>query len=40
VDLGERDKPKPLVFFEVEAMVTGTLPKIGEERHVSRSELG
>ena len=34
------NKPKPLVLFEVaKAMVTGTPPNIGEERHVSRSEL-
>jgi general stress protein 26 len=34
------NKPKPLVLFEVaKAMVTGTPPKIGEERHVNRSEL-
>lgn len=35
------NKPKPLVLFEVaKGMVSGTPPKIGEERHVSRSELG
>jgi len=35
------NKPKPLVLFEVaKGMVTGTPPKIGEERRVSRSELG
>jgi general stress protein 26 len=34
------DKPAPLVLFEVaKGMVTGTPPKIGKERHVSRSEL-
>jgi general stress protein 26 len=34
------NKPKPLVLFEVaKGMVTGTPPKIGEERHVTRSEL-
>jgi general stress protein 26 len=35
------DKPKPLVLFEVaKGMVTGTPPKLGEERSVFRSELG
>ena len=35
------DKPKPLVLFEVaKGMVTGTPPKIGQERTVFRSELG
>lgn len=35
------DKPRPVVLFEVvKGMVTGTPPKVGEERHVSRSELG
>ena len=35
------DKPKPLVLFEVaKAMVTGSPPKLGEERSVFRSELG
>ena len=35
------NKPKPLVLFEVaKGMVTGTPPKLGEERHVTRSELG
>ena len=35
------DKPKPLVLFEVaKGMVTGTPPKVGEQRHVTRSELG
>ena len=34
------DKPRPVVLFEVaKAMVTGTPPKVGEERHVSRAEL-
>ena len=34
------NKPQPVVLFEVaKAMVTGNPPKIGEERHVSRSEL-
>jgi general stress protein 26 len=34
------NKPKPLVLFEVaKGMVTGTPPQIGEERHLSRSEL-
>ena len=34
------NKPKPLVLFEVaKGMVTGTPPKVGEERHLSRSEL-
>jgi general stress protein 26 len=34
------DKPKPVVLFEVvKGMVTGTPPKVGEQREVSRSEL-
>ena len=34
------DKPRPVVLFEVaKAMATGTPPKIGEQRHVSPSEL-
>jgi general stress protein 26 len=34
------NKPKPLVLFEVvKGMVTGTPPDVGEEGHVSRSEL-
>ena len=34
------NKPQPVVHFEVaKAMVTGTPPKLGEERHVSRAEL-
>jgi hypothetical protein len=34
------NKSKPLVLFEVaKGMVTGTPPKIDEERHVTRSEL-
>ena len=34
------NKPKPLVLFEVvKGIVTGTPPKVGEQRHVSRSEL-
>jgi hypothetical protein len=35
------NKSKPLVLFEVaKGMVTGTPPKIDEERRVTRSELG
>ncbi len=35
------NKPRPVVLFEVvKAMVTGTPPKVGEERRVSRAELG
>ena len=35
------DKPKPLVLFEVvKGMVTGTPPKVGQQRTVLRSELG
>lgn len=34
------DKPRPLVLFEVaKGIVTGTPPKIGEQRHVSQTEL-
>ena len=34
------DKPRPVVLFEVaKAMATGTPPKVGEQRHVSASEL-
>jgi general stress protein 26 len=34
------DKPRPVVLFEVaKAMATGTPPDIGEQRHVSESEL-
>jgi general stress protein 26 len=34
------DKPKPVVLFEVvKAMVTGTPPKVGEQREVSGAEL-
>lgn len=34
------DKPQPVVLFEVaKGMLTGTPPKLGEERHVSGSEL-
>ena len=34
------DKPTPVVLFEmVKAMVTGTPPKVGEQREVSRAEL-
>ncbi len=34
------NKPAPIVLFEVaKAMVTGTPPKVGAERHVSGSEL-
>jgi general stress protein 26 len=33
-------KPKPVVLFEVaKAMVTGTPPKVGEQRHLSEREL-
>ena len=35
------DKPKPLVLFEVvKGMVTGPPPNVGQQRTVSRSELG
>ncbi|HEX2218210.1 MAG TPA: pyridoxamine 5'-phosphate oxidase family protein [Gemmatimonadales bacterium] len=34
------DKPRPVVLFEVaKAMATGTPPKVGEQRHISASEL-
>ncbi|HEX6104375.1 MAG TPA: pyridoxamine 5'-phosphate oxidase family protein [Gemmatimonadales bacterium] len=34
------DKPTPVVLFEVvKGMVTGTPPDVGEQRHVTRSEL-
>ena len=34
------DKPKPVVLFEVlKGVVTGTPPKVGEQRHVSGREL-
>ena len=34
-------RPRPVVLFEVvKGMVTGTPPKVGEQREVSRAELG
>jgi len=37
---GKRNKPKPLVLFEVvKGMITGDAPDVGEQRHLTEREL-